>query len=218
MKSFLIIGLGNFGASVAEALADAGHEVRALDVSAERVERVAQSLRQVRIGDGTDPAVLREMAAGEVGAAVISTGSDVTASALAAVELQDLGISEIYAKVTSELHARILDKIGVTETVFPERESALRLGKALADPKVLRYMELSPGVSAQEIVTPESWRGRTLRSLGLPRRHQVMVIARRDGRSGEVMPVPDPDLELAESDSLLVAGPEAELAKVAKLR
>ena len=41
--------------------------------------------------------------------------------------LKDLGVADIYVKVVSHDHARVVEYMGVTETIFPERESALNL-------------------------------------------------------------------------------------------
>lgn len=217
MAHFVIVGLGNFGASVATALTEAGHEVAALDLDHDRVERLASAVGKVASGDGTEPEVLEALGARRADAAVISTGDDVTASVLTAIALRDLGVREIHVKVVSDLHARILEKVGVAETVFPERESAQHLARRVGNRALLRYVELGPGFSAQEMAVPGRWIGRSLRDLELPRRYGIAVIAKRDYLTGETQPIPDPDAPLKESDTLLVAGKDGDLRKVARL-
>ncbi len=51
MKRFVIVGLGNFGTSVAEALHEKGHEVVALDVAEEAVDRIAPFVSRAAVGD-----------------------------------------------------------------------------------------------------------------------------------------------------------------------
>ena len=58
MKSFLIVGLGRFGASLAQELCEQGHEVLALDVLPERVQAVADHVTHAVVGDARDPEVL----------------------------------------------------------------------------------------------------------------------------------------------------------------
>lgn len=217
MKRFVVVGLGNFGATVAERLHEMGHEVSALDVDPAQVERLAPLLRTVAAGDGTDPEVLAEISAGKADGAVVSTGDDVTASVLTALALRDLGVAEIHVKVISDLHARILEKLGVAETIFPEREAAGLLAKRLESRAILNYVELGPGFSAQEMAVPERWVGRSLRELELPRRYNIAVVAVHDFLTGEMLPIPDPDAPLKESDTLLVAGADEHLARVADL-
>jgi trk system potassium uptake protein TrkA len=217
MKRIAVVGLGAFGASVAEQLAEGGYRVSALDIDPARVERVETMLRHAVVGDGTDPEVLDRIGAAEADAAVVSTGDDVTASVLIALALKDFGVREIHVKVISELHARILGKIGISETVFPEHESARLLAKRVTNRRILQYLELGEGFSAQEMTVPGQWIGRSLRELELPRTFGISVIAVHDFLEGRMVPVPDPDAPLKDSDTLLVAGAEQSLAKVAAL-
>jgi trk system potassium uptake protein TrkA len=217
MKRFIVVGLGNFGATVAETLHAAGHDVAALDRDAERVDDMASKVSRAALGDGTEARTLRQLGAEDANAAVISTGDDLTASALTALVMRDLGIEEIYVKVVSHEHARLIEKIGVTETIFPERESGIRLGKRIASRALLNYVQLGPGFSVQEMAVPPSWVGKSLRELEPRRRHGISVVAVHDILLDRIQAVPNPDEPLKDSDALLVAGADETLAKVAKL-
>jgi len=214
MKRFVVIGLGNFGASVALRLHEMGHEVAALDVDLDKVERVAPLVRNAVAGDGTDFEVLERLGAGEADAAIVSTGEDVTASVLAALALRDCGVPEIHVKVISDLHIRILEKLEVAQTIFPEREAAQLLAKRVESRAILNVVELGEGFSAQEMAVPQQWVGRSLRELELPRRYGIAVIAVHDFLTDEIVPIPDPDAPLKDSDTLLVAGADDKLAQV----
>jgi trk system potassium uptake protein TrkA len=218
MKRYLVIGLGNFGSGVAEALHAAGHEVIALDTDEAAVERVSAFVSRAALADGRDPKTLERLGAAGADAAVISTGDDITASVLTTLTLRDVGVREIYVKVVSREHARVMEKLGVTETVFPERESALRLGRRISNRSVLNYVQLGTELSVQEMAVPDSWVGKSLRDLELPRRHRVSVIAVHDVLTDAMAPVPDADAPLKESDTLLIAGRDEHLAKVAQIK
>ena len=217
MKRFIVVGLGNFGASVAEALHALGHDTAALDRAPDRVDAMARMVTRAAVGDGTDVHTLRRLGAEDADAAVISTGDDITASAMTALVMRDLGVEEIYVKVISHDHARLIEKLGVTETIFPERESGIRLGKRISNRSLLNYVELGPGFSVQEMAVPNSWVGRSLRELALPRKRGISVVAVHDFMTDRIQAVPDPDAPLKESDTLLVAGADENLAKAAKL-
>jgi trk system potassium uptake protein TrkA len=217
MKRFVIIGLGNFGSGVAEALHRAGHDVIALDTNESAVDRIAPLVGRAAVGDGKDARTLDRIGADEADAAVISTGDDITASVLTTLSLRDLGIREIYVKVISRDHARVMEKLGVTETIFPERESALRLGHRIANQTLLNYIQLGANFSIQEMAVPDPWVGQSLRELELPRRFRVSVIAVHDVLTDEMVPVPDPVAPLKESDTLVIAGRDEHLAKVARV-
>lgn len=217
MKRFVVIGLGNFGSGVAETLAAKGHEVVAIDTDEDRVEAVAAHVERAAVGDATQIAVLRRIGVEGADGAIIGLGDDITASILATLALRDLAVPNIFVKVISVDHARVMERQGVTETIFPERESAIALGYRLAASGLINYIRLGPELSIQEMAVPESWLGKNLRELDLRRRFQVQVIALRDVLHEKWFPAPDPDQALTESDTLLVAGREEELSAVAAL-
>lgn len=217
MQRFVVIGLGNFGATAAGALSDLGHDVIALDTREEAVDRIADRVAQAAVGDGTDPMTLERVGAGGAHASIVSTGDDITASVLAVLALKDAGVKEIYVKVISFNHARVMEKLGAQETIFPEHESALRLARRIVNRQLLNYVGLGDGFSAQEMAVPDRWIGRSLRQLELPRRYRVSVIAVHDYLTGEYRPIPDPDAPLKDSETLLVAGKDESLAKLGKV-
>lgn len=218
MKRFVVVGLGNFGASAAEALSGQGHDVLAVDVRDELVEAIAGVVASAVVADGRNARTLDRVGARGADAAIISTGDDVTASILTTMALRDLGVREIYVKVISMDHARVMDKLGVTETVFPERDSAQRLATRITSTSILNFVRLGTGFGMQEMAVPESWVGQSLRKLELPRRYGVSVIALHDVLTDEMIPTPNPDAPLKESDTLLVAGREQDLARAAAQR
>lgn len=215
MKRFVVIGLGNFGASVAEALYNQGHEVVAVDPVEDAVDRVAPHVTRAALGDGKSLPVLERIGARNADAGIVSTGDDITASILSVMALRDLGVKDIYVKVISRDHARVMSRIGVTETIFPERESAMGLGARLSGTALLNYVRLSTGFSLQEMAVRDDWIGRTLRQLELRQRHGISVIAVHDILSDEIISPPDPDMVLKESVTLLVAGRDEDLSKAA---
>jgi trk/ktr system potassium uptake protein len=217
MKRFVIVGLGNFGASAAETLSEAGHDVAALDLREEAVDRIAARVAQAAVGSGSEPAVLERIGARSADAAIVSTGHDITASVLTTLALRDCGLREIYVKVVSNDHARVMTKLGALETIFPERESAQRLAKRLASSQILNFFDLGTGFSLQEMAVPDRWVGKSLRELELPRRYRVAVIAVHDYLNGAYKTIPDPDAPLTDSDTLLVAGEDSRLDQLNRL-
>lgn len=217
MKRFIVVGLGNFGSAAAEALHKQGHDVAALDTSESAVDRIAPFVSRAAVGDGRDAHVLERLGARDADAAIVSTGEDITASILATLALHDLGVDEVYVKVVSNDHARVMQKIGATETIFPERESGLRLGARISSRSVLNYVRLANDFSIQEMAVPDRWIGRSLRQLQLPRKHRIAIVAIHDVLHDEIVTVPDPDAPLKESDTLLVSGKDEDLARVARV-
>lgn len=215
-KRFIVIGLGNFGAGVAESLHAKGHDVAALDMREEAVDRMGSRVSRAAVGDGRRREVLERLGGDDADVAVVSTGDDLAASVLTTLALRDLGVREIYVKVISADHARIMEQLGVTETIFPERESAIRLSERIVSTEILNYIQLGREFSMQELAVPEHWIGKSLRELELPRRYKVSVLAVHDVLRDEILPVPDPDAPLKESDTILVAGADAHIRRVSE--
>lgn len=217
-KRFIVVGLGIFGQGIAEALYEEGHDVVAIDVIEERVNRIARRVTRAAVGDARQMEVLDRIGAGDADAAVVSTGDDIGSSILIVMTLRDLGVPQIYVKVVSFDHARILKKIGVTETVFPEHESSRNLAQRLTHSEsLLNYVTLGENFSMQEMAVPNAWKGKTLRNLQLRPKFNVSVIAVHDVLTDIMYPVPDPDSPLKDSDTLLIAGTTDNLERVAAI-
>jgi len=209
----LVIGLGAFGFWFSRTMKEMGHEVIVVERDEALVDRHAEWVTRAVAGDATDPALLERVGAG-VDAAVIATGEDLSTTILVTMALRDLGVKEIYAKARSVNAVRALDRVGVTEAVFPERDAGVRLAHSIISREVLDYTPLGEGFSMQEITVPESWTGRSLVELGPRERMGLQVVAVRDALTGELSLPPDPAARLKPSDSLLVAGRDEELEKL----
>jgi len=205
-RRILVVGLGHFGWWVARSLHELGHEVVAIDKDEARVDRAVDFVSLGVAGDATMPDLLRKVGVEGAEAAIISTGTDLASAILCVQALKDLGIGEIYVKVTSRRAARAIDAFGVTETVFPEREAAHRLAQRIGTKTVLDYIPLIAGYSIQEIAIPDAWVGHSLDELRLPQEHGIQVVALIDVLTGEVVMVPDPSRPLRESDVAVVLG------------
>lgn len=215
MKRFVVIGLGNFGASAAEALHAQGHEVIAVDPRDETVDRIAPRVSRAAVADGRSLDALERVGAKGADAGIVSTGDDITASILATLALRDLGVKEVFVKVISRDHARVMERIGATETVFPERDTALELASRLSGSAILNYARIAAGFSVQEMAVRSDWVGKTLRELELRRQYGITVIGLHDMLHDQIVGTPDPDLVLKGSETLLVAGRDDDLARVA---
>lgn len=218
MKRFIVIGLGNFGSIVARRLHQLGHDVVAVDSRADNVDAMGPFVGRAVVADATKREVLEEVGARAADAAIISTGENLAASILALLAVRDIGVKEIFVKVRSEDHARIADSLGATESVFPERESALGLASRVTSGKLLQYVQLGEDLSLQEMPVPDEWIGKNLRELELPQRYRVQVVAVHDVLLDSFTPVPEPGRRLTQSDALLVAGDPRALERLARLR
>ena len=210
MRRFVVIGLGTFGGHVARTLFAAGHEVVGIDSDAERVRDIRDSCTRPVTTDATDPANLRALDLARADAAVVSLGDRMDASILVTLYLKELGLRKIVVKAISEDHAKVLTLIGATGVVHPERDTALRLARALGARSIVEYLPLGVGFGLEELAAPRSFWNRDLRDLGIRRRHQVLVVAVKNGDRVDL--VPGAEYVVREGDVLVVVGKDDGLA------
>jgi trk system potassium uptake protein TrkA len=218
MQRFVIVGLGNFGFTVAKWLSEHGHDVIAIDLNGDLIDRLAAFVSHAAVGDATDAETLLRIGAGEADVAIVSTGSDVSSSILATLALQDVKVKDIYVKVVSNDHGRVMHRIGVTDTVFPERDTAMALATRISGSALLNYARLGTDFSVQEMGVPEAWNGKSVRELRLRQSYDITVVALHDVLTDKITPTPEPDYVLKDSDTLWVVGEDAALERVAKLK
>ena len=215
MKSYLVIGLGRFGAEMALQLSGLGCEVLAIDVRAELVQQVAPYVTQAVVADGQDKDVLKALGVRDFDCAVVAIGDNLAASVLVTMNLKELGIPYLVCKAHDEVHRRVLTKLGADRVVIPEKEHAARLARSLSSPNVLDYIELSEDYGIVETPVPQSWHGKSLKELNVRAKLGVNILAVR--RNGGIQVSPAADFAMADGDIMVVLGDTGTLKKVQKL-
>ncbi len=218
MKHFAVIGLGNFGGTLAVELHQLGKKVVAIDRDADRAQVFQQLLPHVAVADVTERDSLEELGLQDVDCAVISRGHQFDASVLATLHCVELGVSCIYAKVVSRTHGRILERIGASRIIFPEREVAQRLAHRLAMPNLVDYLPIGEGYSVDQMRTPQRFIGKTLAELQLPSRYRVQVVAVRESSSPDSpLRLPTGNTVLGVDEQLVLMGRNEDLDAIEKM-
>lgn len=217
---FGVIGLGRFGTAISTTLAELGHDVIGVDSSEERVRQLADVITHAVQIEATDAKSLRASGIADVNVAVVSIGENIESSLLAVMLLHELGVQTVVAKAVTPLHGRILERLGVSKVIFPERDMAIRLAHSLVMPNVLDYVELSRDFSFVELPMPGIFLGQTLRQLELRPKYGLTLIAikRRDDAGAEVTNVsPSAEEVLRKDDILVLLGSNSKLADFSAL-
>ena len=215
MKSYIVIGLGRFGMSLARQLCAQGAEVLALDVRSDNVQQIANEVTHAVVGDGRDKDVLKALGVRNFDSAIVAIGGDLAASVLAVMNLKELGVAHVICKAHDETHRRVLEKLGVDRVVIPEQEYAQRLARSLVSSNVLDYIELSEDYGILEVPAPTSWIGKTLRDLNVRAKLGVNIIAvENDGKTNVA---PGADYRIDQGDTVVVLGDNVALEAVQRL-
>ena len=220
-KQFGVIGLGRFGSAMAMTLTELGHDVIGVDGDESRVQQLADVITHALQIDATDEKALRAAGIQDVDVAVVSIGENIESSLLVVMQLRELGIATIVAKAVTPLHGRILEKLGVSRVIFPEREMAIRIAHSLVMPNVIDYIELSRDFSIVEVPAPDAFIGRTLKQLELRPRLGLTLIAvkRQSDDTGAVITniAPAADETIRPGDILALLGSNERLNQLDQL-
>ena len=210
MKKIGIIGAGRFGMSMAQALSESGVEVVLMDRNGSLVQSASSIVTHAVQGDATNARALEEAGIGECDVAVVAIGSNIEASTLATANCKEIGVNEVIAKATSDLHGKILKKIGADQVIFPDRDSAHRLARSIIDHGAFDLLELSEGCSIAEIDVPESCVDKTLAETDLRKKTGVTVLCIRRPAANPKKPrellIPTPTEKILAGDRLIVFG------------
>ena len=211
-KSFLVVGLGRFGSSLAIALADAGHEVLAVDTNPEVVQRLSNRLTHVVAVDAANEQALETLGVGNFDAAVVAIGDDFESSILLTLMLKRLGVPFVVAKARTEQQVEVLNRVGADRVVQPERDAGLRMARQLTSPNLLDYLTLGPGMSVAEIHAPDFMVGKTLGELNVRNKYKITILLIKNGE--HLLISPDPEDRINPNDRLVVAGRDQDISRL----
>lgn len=204
LNQFVIIGLGRFGSSIGRELIQLGYEVLGVDRDEEKVQELSNVLTHVVVADATEEEVLRSIGARNFDCGVVAIGDDIQASILATILLKELGVKKVVAKAVSELHGRVLERMGVDRVIFPERDMGVRVAHQLVSPNLLDYIELSKQYTIAELAVPECLSGKTLDDVNPRGRFGCSIVAINKPKGIIIAPVAK-DV-LAVKDVMVVIG------------
>ncbi|MCD9023982.1 potassium channel family protein [Cohnella silvisoli] len=204
MNQFVIIGLGRFGSSLGRELIKLGYEVLGVDRDEEKVQELSHVLTHAVVADATEEEVLRSIGARNFDCGVVAIGDDIQASILATILLKDLGVKKVVAKAVSDLHGRVLERVGVDRIIYPERDMGVRVAHQLVSPNLLDYIELSKQYTIAELAVPQCLSGKSLDDVNPRGRFGCSIVAINKPKGIIIAPVAK-DV-LSQDDVMVVIG------------
>ncbi|RUV67627.1 MAG: TrkA family potassium uptake protein [Mesorhizobium sp.] len=210
----VVIGLGRFGGAVAQSLVSLGHDVLAIDESAELVQSWASQLTHVVEADSSNADVLRRLGVQDFRHVVVGIGTDIEASVLTVLALAELGVPDIWAKAVNTNHGRILERTGAHHVVYPEAAMGERVAH-LVTGKMIDFIEFDDGFAIVKTRTPREAVGKTLAESGVRSKYGVTVVGVKRPRTDFTYATPETVIELG--DLLIVSGPTKLVEKFAAI-
>jgi trk system potassium uptake protein TrkA len=212
MKRFIVIGVGQFGFSVAKTLVDLGYDVLAIDHKEARIQDISDQVPHAVVADGEDEKTLRSLGAQEYDVAVVTCGENMESSILATAILREIGVKEIIVKGLTRTHGDILKRIGATQVVYPESEMGAQLAHRLVNPDILQELALSKEYSIKEITIPVDLVGKSILEEDIRAKYGLTILAvrnyseKKDKNQENLLLSPAPQYIFQENDQLLLFG------------
>lgn len=198
---FAVLGLGRFGMSVAESLAEEEVNILVCDKESFCLGKAAAFATHAVQGDISDEATLKKLGLGNFDVVIIAIGEGFEATLIAAMTAKELGAPYVVAKAKGERQKKILESIGVDLVVLPEKEMGAKIARRLLNTNLLDVLEESGEYIIAEMRPEEEWVGNTIRHSDIRRKHGMMILAIRSGKQ-LILPVP-PDYVIQEGDVLI---------------
>jgi trk system potassium uptake protein TrkA len=213
---FAVIGLGLLGTGIAQALADRGAEVLAIDNDEEKIEDIKDEVAHAVELDSTDDKALYAQNLQDMDGVVVAIGHNFEGLLLTTVLLKEIGVKRIICRVSSKHQRMILEKIGVTEIFAPDEEVGKTVAERLIHPDVKSFLPLPDDYEIIEISTPKKVANKSVIEVSLRERYNLNLITIKrqfhEEIKGELTPVehiigvPKKDTVLLETDVVILLG------------
>jgi trk/ktr system potassium uptake protein len=215
MRSFVVIGLGQFGKCMVESLVERKCDVLVIDHNPVKVEWARDVVGNAVKADALNPKLYEDVLPKGVECAVVDLGEHMEPSILATNYLTKQGIKHVVVQALNPGHGEILKLVGATRVVFPEREAAERVAGILVGRGTLDYFPIGESFSIAEVRAPKKWIGKKLRELGVRQSQNMHVIATRsDEAVDKSWALANPDRAFEPGDIVLIAGDTTDLDRI----
>lgn len=224
---FIIVGLGNFGASLAEKLTLQGNEVIGIDSRMEKVNSLKEKISHTICMNATDEETVADLPLQNTDIVMVCIGEDQGTNVMVTALFKNLGVKRLISRSINPLHENVLRAIGVDEIVRPEEETAERWAKKLCLKGVIDSFELNKNYSIVEVKTPDYFIGKSIEEIGFRKNHNILILTilkqteqntflGKTKNITTVQGIPDPETILEKEDILVIYGTNKDLNKFVK--
>ena len=214
-KTILLIGLGRFGLHIAIKLQELGHEVMAVDVNEERINRAVPFVTDAQIGNSTNEEFLKSLGIKNFDLCIVTISADFQSSLETTSLLKELGAKKVVSRAERDGQAKFLLRNGADEIVYPEKQLASWMAIKYSADHVLDYIEIDNEHAIFEVSVPKDWIGKTIGEIDIRKKYGISILGIKDGKKLNVNVTPSQILSL--ELSLLVIGDYKKLKKCFKI-
>lgn len=215
MKSVLIIGLGRFGHHITSNFLKHGNEVMIIDVDEKKIEDLTPVVTSAKIGDCTNPEVLKSLGIGNFDVIVVCIGTNFQSSLEITSLVKEMGGKRVISKATRDIQAKFLLKNGADEVIYPDKDIAEKWAARYSVNNVFDYIEVAEGYAIYEIPPLTEWIGKTIRESNIAAQYQISILSIKSAEGTSVV-MPSPDYLIKTEEHLVVLAKSSSIDKLLK--
>lgn len=214
MKNILILGLGRFGSAMVKPLSELGNQVVVCDTDEENVSRVLSFAAGAKIGDCTNEKFIASLGVEDFDIVFVTIGESLQSSLVAVTLLKDHGAKCICAKAGSDMHEKLLLRLGADKVIFPERDAGLRVANIYGRDSVFECIDLTEGHAIYEIEVPDSWVGKSVLEMNVRARYGANILGVKNQADAPLDPNIRPDFVFRKGERVMLMGEQIRLSKL----
>jgi trk system potassium uptake protein TrkA len=203
MKSVLIIGAGQFGIHIAKRMSELRCEIMAVDSDEARINKILPYVANAQIGNSTNADFMESLGIPDYDVCIVTISDSFQNSLETTALLKDLGARKVISRAQNDVQEKFLLRNGADETVYPEKQMAVRLATKEAFDDILDVLQLDHDINIYEVRVPASWNNKTIAELDIRKKHHLNIIAIR---SSDRLVIPMPDMIVTKDDAILIIG------------
>jgi len=210
MKSVLMIGAGQFGIHIAKRMAKLRCEIMAIDNDEGRINAILPLVTNAQIGNSTSEEFMRSLGIPDYDVCIVTISDNFQNSLETTALLKELGAKKVISRAQNDVQEKFLLRNGADETVYPEKQTAIRLAIKEASDDILDVFHVAHDLNIYEVRVPKTWNGKTIAGLDIRKKHNLNIIA---VRTPQQLMVPMPDMVLQTGDTVLIIGNTKDVQK-----
>jgi len=210
MKSVLIVGAGQFGIHIAKRMTNLRCEIMAVDSEEERINAILPYATNAQIGDSTNADFMSSLGIPDYDVCIVTISDSFQDSLETTALLKELGARKVISRAQNDVQEKFLLRNGADETVYPEKQTAIRLATKEASDDILDVFQLDRNINIYEVRVPKAWNSRSIAELDIRKKHNLNIIA---VRVGDQLVLPTPDMILSTDDAILLLGNMKDIQK-----
>lgn len=214
MKNILILGLGRFGSAMVQPLAELGNHVVVCDTDEENIAAVLPFTAGAKIGDCTSEKFIASLGVENFDMVFVTIGESIQSSLVTVTLLKDNGAKYVCAKAGSEMHEKLLLRLGADEVIFPERDAGRRAANIYGRSSVFECIDLAEGYSIYEIAVPDAWVDKSVGELGVRARYCVNILGVKSAADAPLNPNIRPDFVFHAGERILLMGDSEKMGNI----